>query len=157
MQDMLVRLLDLPDTSGEESRLLETHEIRFRRPIPPEKNLVVDWVHSHFGRPWANEVETAFAFLPVRCFMAQRGQEILGFACYECTAPNFFGPTGVLPAMRGQGLGKILLVKSLLALREMGYAYAVIGGVGPVAYYRRTVDATIIEHSETGIYQNLLK
>ena len=157
MQDMLVRLLGLPDISKEETQLLETQEILFRRPIPPEKSLVVDWVLSNFSDLWANEAETAFASLPVHCYIAQRGQDILGFACYECTARNFFGPTGVHPSMQGQGIGKVLLVKSLMALREMGYAYAVIGGVGPAAYYERTVGAKIIEKSEAGIYQNLLK
>ena len=157
MQDMLVRLLDLPDVSQEEQRLFETDQTLFRRPIPPERGMVVDWVGSNFSTYWADEVQAAFASLPVHCFIAQRGQELLGFGCYECTAKNFFGPTGVLPSHRGKGIGKVLLVKSLLALRELGYAYAVIGGVGPASYYERTVGAKIIEGSEKGIYQHLLK
>src|SRR5690606_32920411 len=148
MQDMLVRLLDLPDISREEARLFQDQEILFRRPIAPEKSMLVDWVRSNFSVLWANEVETAFAFLPVHCHIAQRGQDILGFACYECTSRNFFGPTGVHPDMQGQGIGKVLLVKSLMALREMGYAYAVIGGVGPATYYEKAVGATIIDKSE---------
>lgn len=157
MVDMLVRLLDLPDVSQEENRLGETKQIIFRRPIPPERSLIVDWVGSHFGALWADELRTAFAFVPVRCYIAQKGQELLGFACFECTAKNFFGPTGVLPDHRGLGIGKVLLVKSLRALGEMGYAYAIIGGVGPAAYYERTVDAKIIDKSQKSIYQHLLK
>lgn len=37
MQDMLVRLLDLPDLSQEENRLLETRRTRFARPLAPER------------------------------------------------------------------------------------------------------------------------
>jgi hypothetical protein len=39
----------------------------------------------------------------------------------------------------------------------MGYAYAVIGDVGPSAFYERTVGATAIPNSEPGIYAGLLK
>ncbi len=54
--------------------------------------------------------------------------EILGFACYNTTAKNFFGPTHVLKSMRGKGIGKALLIASLEALKAEGYAYAIIGG-----------------------------
>ncbi|MHA7830432.1 MAG: GNAT family N-acetyltransferase [Flagellimonas sp.] len=157
MQDMLVRLLDLPDVSEEENKLFEKEGVVFKKPITPEKSIVVDWVGEHFSKNWADEALAAFASLPVNCFIAQREQEILGFACFESTAKNFFGPTGVLPHERGKGLGKILLIKSLRALKEMGYNYAVIGGVGPTSYYEKVVSAKIIEKSERGIYKNLLK
>ena len=157
MQDMLVRLLELPDTSKEENILFEKESIIFRKPIAPEKSIIVQWVNKHFSKNWADETEAAFSALPVNCFIAQREQEILGFACYESTFKNFFGPTGVLQTERGKGIGKILLVKSLLGLRDMGYAYAIIGGVGPASYYEKVVDAAIIEKSEKSIYQNLLK
>ncbi len=157
MKDMLVRLLDLPDISEAEKDLFEKESIVFKRPITPEKSIVTDWVSKHFSKNWADEAEAAFTSLPVNCFIAQREQEILGFACFESTAKNFFGPTGVLPTERGKSIGKILLIKSLRALKEMGYAYAIIGGVGPASYYEQAVGAKIIEKSEKSIYQNLLK
>ncbi len=157
MQDMLVRLLDLPDISEEEKILFEKEGIIFKRPITPEKSIVIDWTSKHFSKNWADETEVAFASPPVNCFIAQRNQEILGFACFESTAKNYFGPTGVLPNEREKGIGKILLIKALLALKEMGYTYAIIGGVGPASYYEEVVDARIIEKSEKSIYQNLLK
>lgn len=157
MQDMLVRLLDLPDISNSEKQLLETENIVFKRPIAPEKSIVVDWVGQNFSRNWADETSVAFSSLPINCYIAQRDQDILGFACFESTARNFFGPTGVIPSERGKDIGKLLLVKSLLAMRDIGYTYAIIGGVGPAAYYEKTVGATIIEKSEKSIYQHLLK
>jgi hypothetical protein len=154
MKDMLVRLLDLPKTEGLEEKLL-TEGIVFRRPIAPEKSFVVDWVYNHFGQYWKNEVEVAFTFLPIHCYVAQRENEILGFACFETSYKNFFGPTGTLEEERGKGI--VLLIKSLEALREMGYAYAIIGGVGPTNFYEKTVDAKIIEGSEISIYQHLIR
>ena len=157
MQDMLVRLMDLPDISKLEMELAETQNILIKRPIPPEKSIVVDWVREHFSTNWADEVDCSFRTLPVNCFIAQQGNQIVGFACFESTAKNFFGPTGVIPTARGKGVGKILLVKALEALHEMGYTYAIIGGVGPAEYYEKTVNAKVIEHSEKSIYDNLLK
>jgi hypothetical protein len=157
MKDMLVRLIGLPDCSELESTLLKKEKIVFRRAIAPEKYLVAEWVMEHFGAYWKSEVEVAFSRQPVSVWLAQRGNNILGFACYESTARNFFGPTGTLEAERGKGIGKILLIKSLQSLREMGYAYAIIGGVGPAEFYEKTVDAKIIEGSEVSIYENLIR
>lgn len=157
MKDMLVRLIELPDASEFEKRLLEKEKIVFRRAIAPEKHLVSEWVMAQFGAYWKSEVEVAFARQPVSCWIAQRGNELLGFACYECTARNFFGPTGTKESERGKGIGKVLLIKSLESLREMGYAYAIIGGVGPAEFYEKAVEAKIIEGSEVSIYQHLLR
>jgi predicted GNAT family acetyltransferase len=157
MKDMLVRLMELPDASELEKRLLEKEKIVFRRAIAPEKHLVSEWVMEQFGAYWKSEVEVAFSRQPISCWIAQRGNELLGFACYECTARNFFGPTGTKESERGKGIGKVLLIKSLESLREMGYAYAIIGGVGPAEFYEKAVGAKIIESSEVSIYQNLLR
>ena len=157
MKDMLVRLMELPDASELEKRLSEKEKIVFRRAIAPEKHLVSEWVMEQFGAYWKSEVEVAFSRQPVSCWIAQRGNEILGFACYESTARNFFGPTGTKETERGKGIGKVLLIKSLESLREMGYAYAIIGGVGPVEFYEKAVGAKLIEGSEVSIYQNLLR
>ncbi len=157
MRDMLVRLIGLPDVSETEKKLFMKENIVFRRAIAPEKHLVSDWVMEQFGAYWKSEVEVAFSRQPVSCWLAQRGNDILGFACYESTSRNFFGPTGTLESERGKGIGKTLLVKSLESLREMGYAYAIIGGVGPAEFYQKSVDARIIEGSETSIYEHLIR
>ena len=157
MTDMLVILRDLPPVNKEMLYLREDHQILVRRPIAPEKHIVVDWVDQQFGKGWASEVGVAFAHTPVTCFVAQQNKEILGFAGYELSAKSFFGPTGVLRDYQGMGLGKVLLIKCLEALREMGYAYAIIGGVGPVAFYEKTVGAKVIEGSGNSIYADILK
>jgi GNAT superfamily N-acetyltransferase len=157
MSDMLVKLLELPDCSEIEKQLLTKEQILIRRPIAPERHLITRWVLNNFSNYWESEVKVAFSRTPVSCFIAQRKQEILGFACYECTAKGFFGPTGTLEPERGKGIGKILLIKSLEALREIGYVYGFIGGVGPEAFYKKTVNARIIEASNNTIYEHMLK
>jgi hypothetical protein len=153
---MLVRLYDLPESSSRVDALRE-RGIDLRRALAPEKHVVVSWVRQHFGDGWASECEVSFGRLPVSCFRAQRGQEVLGFACHDATAKAFFGPTGVLERERKQGIGTALLLVTLHAMAADGYAYAIIGGVGPAEFYAKAVGAVPIAGSTPGIYSNLLR
>ena len=42
-------------------------------------------------------------------------------------------------------------------MREMGYAYAIIGGVGPAEFYAKVCGATVIEGSDPGVYGHLYR
>ncbi len=157
MKDMLVRLVDLPEILEEERFLNATHGIFIKRPIAPEKSVAAKWVLDHFSPLWADEMTTAFNQVPATCLLAYRDNEILGFACFETSAKNFFGPTGVLEHERDKGIGRLLLIKSLEIMKSMGYAYAIIGGVGPESFYQKHVNAVPIANSEISIYKDLIK
>jgi predicted N-acetyltransferase YhbS len=94
---------------------------------------------------------------PVTVYVAVREGAVVGFAAYECTRRAFFGPTGVRESERGRGVGRALLVACLWGLRELGYVYAIIGGVGPAAFYERAVGAIPIADSAQGIYPDPLR
>ena len=152
MPDLLVNLLKvLPPEAPKEQSLL------IRRAQPFELSAVLDFVRDNFSPKWADEISVGFANKPVSVFIAAIDQKLVGFAAYECTRRGFFGPTGVLESARGRGIGKALLLHSLDGLRQLGYVYAIIGGVGPVRFYQKTVDAIVIPDSEPGIYSDPLK
>lgn len=150
MPDLLVNLLKLPPRE-------ETQNFILRRAQPFELTPVRNFVAEKFSCTWADEISVGFARQPISVFVATIDRELAGFAAYECTRRGFFGPTGVVEAARGKGVGKALLLSSLEALREMGYVYAIIGAAGPVRFYQKTVGAIIIPDSEPGIYTDLLK
>lgn len=156
MPDMLVNLMRLTPL---EPLLAEAREagVVVRRAQVWEMTRVRDFVERNFSLAWADEISPGFAERPVTVYIATREGRISGFAAYECTRRNFFGPTGVLESERGRGLGRALLVACLWGLREMGYVYAVIGGVGPAAFYERAVGAVLIEGSAPGIYADPLR
>ncbi|MDD4010632.1 MAG: GNAT family N-acetyltransferase [Sphaerochaetaceae bacterium] len=156
MADMLVKLYELPD-SGELCKALESKGIRIVRALAPDRLAIVDWVKKHSGPFAAGEAEACFSSRRPTIYVAVKDSAILGYACYEATAPDFFGPTRVLDEYQGQGIGKALLIKSLEGLRELGYAYAVIGSVGPVEFYAKCCNAIIIPDSKPGIYKDFLK
>ena len=83
-------------------------------------------------------------------------KKLIGFAVYDSTYRNFFGPTGVTKAARGLGTGKALLFVCLYAMKALGYGYAIIGGVGPAEFYEKAVGAKMIEGSEPGVYRGVL-
>ncbi|WP_028611269.1 GNAT family N-acetyltransferase [Paenibacillus harenae] len=155
MSDMLVKLYELPKLEPDIQSLADKG-IDIRRAIAPEKHIVIEWVRNHFNEGWASECEAAFANQPVSCFLAVKDGELIGFACYEATCKNFFGPTGISENERKAGAGKGLLLASLHAMRGLGYGYAVIGSAGPKEYYAKMVGAEIIENSTPGIYKGLL-
>jgi len=153
--DMLVKLYELPEKTTLINSLADSG-IVIRRGLVPEKHIVKDWVQRTYGEHWASEVEATFSRQPVSCFIATEGKNIVGFACYEAICKNFFGPTGVDSSMQGKGIGKALLLASMHALRDEGYAYAIIGGTGPSEFYAKAVGAVIIEGSVPGIYKGML-
>ncbi|MGA0846707.1 MAG: GNAT family N-acetyltransferase [Luteolibacter sp.] len=153
MTDMLVRLYDLPEDAASITPVGEGIQIRRARAY--ERHHAANFARS-FSEKWASEVEVAMSRQPVSCFIATLDQTIVGFACYDTTMRGFFGPTGVAESARGRGIGKCLLMHSLIALREAGYAYAVIGGVGPREFYEKVCGAVVIPGSDPGIYRDLL-
>ena len=155
MIDMLVRLYDLPDTTALYAEVA-AKGVTLRRARAFEKHTVAEFVKTHFSPKWVSEVEVALTRQPVACFIATREKQILGFACFDTTQRGFFGPTGVAENARGLGLGKALLLKSLEALREIGFAYAIIGGVGPKEFYAKACGAIEIPGSDPGTYQDIL-
>lgn len=155
MIDMLVRLYDLPDPTPLYQSVAGAGVI-LRRARAFEKHTVAAFAREHFSEKWVSEVEVALSRQPVACFIATRDRRILGFACFDITQRGFFGPTGVVEDTRGLGVGKALLMKALEALRELGHAYAIIGGVGPREFYAKACGAVEIPGSDPGVYGDLL-
>ncbi len=156
MPDMLVSLLNLPPVSPILDQLSESG-IVIRRANTFESTSIREFIELHFSKSWADEVMPCFSRQPVTLYIAILEGKIVGFAAFETTCRNFFGPTGVAEIHRAKGIGKALLISALNGLREMGYAYGIIGGVGPEEFYRKTVNAALIPNSTPGIYTNLLK
>ena len=154
--DYLVNL-SLLDPDPELDSRLKKSGVTIRRALAPELELVTDWIRERFGAGWASETAIAFSRQPPSCFLATRDGKLVGFACYDSIARGFFGPTGVDEAERGGGIGRALLLATLLDMRTLGYGYGIIGDVGPSEFYERSVGATPIPDSEPGVYAGLLK
>jgi GNAT superfamily N-acetyltransferase len=149
--DMLIKLFEIED----DWRLLAEQKksaITIRKPIGPDKHILIDWVSDHFGAGWASETDTAISNKPRTCFIAVKEATIIGFACYDATALGFFGPIGVEKSHRNQGIGKALMTACLLDMKLKGYGYAIVGAVEDTEYYKKTVGALEIPDASPGVY-----
>ena len=155
MTDLLVTLYDLPDPGAQLSVLAEK-DILVRRAMASEKNRVVGWIQNRFGEGWAAECDVAFARQPIACMIAVTGRRLAGFACHDSTCRNFFGPIGIDTDLRHKGVGRALLLATLHAMANAGYAYAIIGGAGPMVFFEKCVGAIPIPGSTPGIYRSTL-
>lgn len=153
--DMLVKLYALQPDPALDQRMADQGVI-IRRAMVPELEMICDWIRPRFGSGWSSEATAAIMRQPVTCFIAHRGEELLGFACHDATMKGFFGPTGVDEKARGTGIGMALLIRTLLDMHAQGYAYAIIGGAGPIEFYRKSVGAIEIEGSSPGVYEHML-
>lgn len=158
MPDLLVKLFGVPDDWGFQ-RDQERQGVLVRKPIGPEKQLVIDWVRTVFNDGWASEMETALGNRPQTSFIAIKDDAPIGFACYDATALGFFGPIGIIERYRGYGTGKALLMACLLDMKLKGYGYAVIGWAEPADFYRKTVGAIEIADYDPrpSVYKTLLR
>ncbi len=114
MPDLLVHLLKLRPL---EPLLIQLKEARvnIRCAQPFEISSVRRFIENDFSVAWADEISVGFANKPVTVYIATSEGVVIGFAGYECTRKAFFGPTGVAEGERGHGIGKALLIVSLLA------------------------------------------
>ncbi len=154
--DMLVNLLDLPSIEEDERKLREKESVVIRRAVTPDMYRVLDFIEKYSTLSAKGEATVAFSHQPVTLYIASYYDEIVGYACYEATFRSYFGPLRVKDEWQKKGIGRLLLIKALMGLRDMGYIYGVIGFVGPVDFYRTTVGAVEIPNSTPGGYRDML-
>ncbi|MCQ2982947.1 MAG: GNAT family N-acetyltransferase [Treponemataceae bacterium] len=132
-------------------------QYKMKRVFPGEKDLVLKFIEENFDKPWVYEAEHAIMQEPVKCFIVTENSTIVGFACYDSSARGYFGPIGVSKDKRGEGLGEALTLRTLQAMYEYGYGYAIIGWVGPAKFYEKVCGATFIPGGEpqNTVYRNL--
>jgi len=170
MTDMLVRLYALPEVTPLLTALNQKR-LEIRRPHPSEKYILAEWVRHHFKESWAVGCEIALENKPVSCYIAVEKSQapipsdspydlpdevLVGFACYDVASKGMFGAMGVKEDHQKRGIGTALLLACLHAMKEEGYAYAVIGWVASVDFYAHAVGATVIADSEPGIFRGKL-
>ena len=170
MSDMLVQLYSIPELWPRQAALAG-RGVEIRQALPAEKRIVADWASRCFSGSTAGWCEVAIEQRPVTCFIAVEKQAqadlatspydlppeiLLGVGCYDTVAKGMFGPAGVRPDRRGQGIGSALLLACLHAMKAERYAYAIVGWAGVPEFYAKTVGAVPIAGSEPGVYRGPL-
>jgi phosphoribosylglycinamide formyltransferase 1 len=133
-------------------------EVDVASPAPADERTLA-WIDDRFGGSWSCEAHLGSNVI------ARRAGSPIGFATLDPKGLKFawldgiarepgvgiFGPIGIAPEERKRGLGTALLRHALNALRERGYARALIPAVGDeslVRYYAGAVGAQVAERFE---------
>ncbi len=161
MSDLLVNLYNFDESSPEE--MLKDSGIAIVKANIIDKDRVLHFVRINFpDEPgWVFECEYAMMNNPISCYIAVREKEIVGFSCYDATAKGFFGPLGISRSFQKQGIGTALLKKTLLSMKDFGYAYAIIGWPRKKAidFYVKTTNAVVIDgwNPKKSVYSNIIE
>jgi phosphoribosylglycinamide formyltransferase-1 len=127
--------------------------IEFGRGMPGD---ALAWIDETFGGSWSSEAAAG------ENVVARRNGRPVGFATIDARGLRFrwlhglasdpgiglFGPFGVSESERGGNLGRALLMRALLVLRERGYARALIAAVSGTSllrYYADAAGALVVE------------
>ena len=158
MADMLVKLYNISNSYDIEEKL-QKEGIKIKKALAPDRSKIVAFSKVCAKDDYSDEVNVAFSNNPITCYIATKEKKIIGFACYEATAKNFFGPMAVLENERKKGIGKALLLKSLESMQELGYAYAIIGwpARSAIHFYKKCVDAIMIDEKSSGVYKRMIE
>lgn len=138
--------LYLPRTAEKREEKLREEGVVFRELNAYEKERIAAWAAEKFSPCWGIEASMALEEPEGGVWVAEKDGKILGFSVYGATEPNWFGPIGVDSAVRGRGIGTVLLYKSLESLRVRGYRYIVIPWTGHLFFYTQLPGVKSIRH-----------
>ncbi len=131
------------DTRREEE-FLSGQGFVVRRARHGDEATLAEFLEAHFPA-WAAEVGITLSHEPITLHLATKGGRVVGFAAYDANniGTGWFGPMGTDPALRGKGIGGVLLLRCLRDLKEAGHHTATIAWVGPIAFYAHYAGAQI--------------
>jgi GNAT superfamily N-acetyltransferase len=138
--NMEVPLAGWDDNRAREALRGNGTRVELRRATSADATPLVDLART-FSQAWADEAGRAVRREPPTAFVAVRDGRVVGFACHGVYREGWFGPTGVDPSERGNGLGEALLRLCLNDVAASGTEAMQISWIGPMAFYHRTVGA----------------
>lgn len=116
-----------------------------RRAALEDRGPALQFVEEGFGKAWRLECERTFEHAEPTMFLAEKQGRLVGFSAHDANnrGLGFFGPEGVLPEARGQGLGRLLLLASLSDLRSLGFKRTIIAWAASHDFYQRVCGAAV--------------
>ena len=115
-----------------------------RRLRVEETERLVDWITEQGYRAgWQYQTTKAAGKKPAAVFIAEKADEILGFAAYDGLRPGYLGPMATAKNLRGGGIGSVTYLKCLQSMKEVGYKVCHINAVSPLAFYSKASNAKV--------------
>ncbi|MCS7374457.1 MAG: GNAT family N-acetyltransferase [archaeon GB-1867-097] len=136
----------IPEYVLDLERKLEEENYRIYKPTVEERREILNWIGKVFSPLWAYEAGLTFNGEEADLWIARLGEKIVGFSAYSALEANWFGPIGVDSESRRLGIGTVLLYKSLLSMRLMGYKTIIIPWTDHLKFYTQLSRITGVRH-----------
>lgn len=130
-------------TTAAQEAALAAKGYTIRRGRPEDRAELERFCLAESHANWATESGMALERQPVTVHLALRGSEIVGMATHGFIGRTHFGPMLTRTDLRGLGIGTVLLKRCLADWQRQGHERGEIIWAGPIAFYARTVGATI--------------
>lgn len=117
-----------------------------RKAKESDKDKVLSWVRSEFSVFWEYEAGVGFMYDKPKLWIAEEGNDVIGFSVYSALEPHWFGPIGVSAKTRLKGVGSLLLFNCLKSMREEGQRIAVIPWTSHLFFYTQVPGINKIRH-----------
>lgn len=128
----------------EEEDSLSAQGFEIRRARRGDEAEIAEFLEAHFPA-WGAEVGVSLSHDPATLHLALKNGRVVGFAAYDANniGTGWFGPMGTDPAVRGKGIGGVLLLRCLKDIQEQGHRSATIAWVGPISFYLHYAGARV--------------
>jgi len=123
---------------------LSKEGVIIKRADKNNKEAVIKFLTQAFPS-WLGEVNETFKNNLVSLYISIIDDKVVGFSAYDGNnrGIGWFGPMGVLPVMRGKGIGAILCELCLRDIALQGHKQSIIPWVGPVRFYSKVCNSRI--------------
>ena len=119
--------------------------ISFELVTPQTEHITMAFIEKAFTKSWALETQPAFDNDPSSfCYIATdtMTKSVIGFAAVGAANPQWFGPMGVKESLRGQGIGKQLLIHACLEAGKRGLTHMIIPWINEKdIFYRKIIQS----------------
>jgi len=111
-----------------------------------ERERIRGWVLDKSGANWAYEAARAVGPASSGVWIAEEGGQIIGFSVYGSLETHWFGPIGVSEERRKEGIGSVLLFRTLESMKTLGTPRAVIPWTGHLFFYSQVPGIVGLRH-----------
>ncbi|GAA0449999.1 GNAT family N-acetyltransferase [Alkalibacillus silvisoli] len=128
------------------------HDLNIQRVEHVDQHDLVMFVRNEFSQEWSDTIEQGLSMNQTSFYVAyDDDNSLIGFAAYDVFEgkKGYIGPIGVITSNRTSGVGYALLHYCLKDMKQIGYAYAVIGGAGPIEFFEKACRAVVIPSTYT--------
>ncbi len=120
--------------------------IRLRLAEEEDREGLREWISERSGFAWSYEAARAVGRAGSGVWLAEDGDELIGFSVFGSLEHHWFGPIAVEDERRRKGLGSVLMFRTIQSMKELGVSRAVIPWTRHLLFYSQIPGIVGLRH-----------